>query len=218
MTKVTLAALATTAIMAIAVPHADAIPLAYDIGTGSSVNANTGSGLELEWSLASNLSSQAFVLDDGQSFTFRFFDIWTDETSVNDDDTVSRPISATLNFSVPDFYAEIGGDTVGVSFLGIIQAGKVIWDDPAPTFTAGDRKFSIDLSNETFNLGLFGLNGGEHYGASVDATVTQIGSYAPSPTTAVPDSGGTVFLLGLSLLAFEAYRRSMRTSVVVKNV
>jgi hypothetical protein len=156
-------------------------------------------------------------MNDGQSFTFRFFDIWTDETTVNDDDTFARPISATLNFSVPDFYAEIGGDTVGINFLGIIQAGQVIWDDPAPTFTAGDRKFTIDLSNETFNLGLFGLSGGQHFGASVDATVTQVSSYAPSPTTAVPDSGSTVLLLGLGLLAFEAYRRSMRSVVPVKS-
>ena len=213
MTKLVLSALAAVGIMAIGAPHAQAIPLHYDVGTGYTVDANSGSGLEMEWALASDLSSRAFTLDDGQSVTFKFFDIWTDETSVNADDTAPKSIKATLNFTVPDFYAVVGGNTVGVNFFGIIQAGLVIWDNPAPTFTALDRTFSVDLSDEAFNLGLFGLSEGECYGATVEATVKQISSFSPN-TSAVPDSGATVLLLGLSLLAFEAYRRSVRPKLV----
>jgi hypothetical protein len=89
--------------------------------------------------------------------------------------------------------------TFGGSILfGVLQWGQVVWETPAPEFTAPeDRVFSVTLSDEVFNLGLFGLNEGWCYGATVKATIKQIGSSYYS----VPDNGATATLLGLSLLA-----------------
>ncbi len=217
MKKGVFSSLATACMIAIGTPFAQAIPLYYDVGAGSTVDANNGAGLEMEWMLKPGLSNTAFTLDNSQSFTFGFFDIWTDETAVNPDDTVSKSITATLNFTVPDIYAVVGGNTVGISFFGIVQAGRVIWDNPAPIFNALDRQFSIDLSDETFNLGFFGLNEGQRFGATVEATVTQISSYSPiTNSVPVPDSGATVHLLGLSFLAVAAYRRSTRIKLAAE--
>ena len=217
-----LSTLAVLATLAIAVPTAHAIPLLYEIGSASTVEANTGSGLQLHWELDANLSSQGATLNDGDSFTFKFFDIWTDETSVDNDDKDPKSITATLNFDVPSFDAEVIGYTVGVSFLGIIQLGAIIWEDPAPNFTVGGRTFSVDLSNEIFNLGIFGLNEGEACGATISATVKQLSSTGSIPTpfppqTQVPDSGATAMLLGFALLGITLYQRHLLRLVPARN-
>ena len=205
-----LGTLAVLAASTLAVPTAHAIPLVYEIGSESTINANTGSGLQLHWEFDANLSSQAATLNDGDSFTFKFFDIWTDETSVDADDKDPKSITATLNFDVPSFDAAVIGSTVGVSFLGIIQLGAIIWEDPAPTFTVGNRTFAVDLSNEIFNLGIFGLNEGEACGATVSATVKQLSSSSTSfPSNPVPDSGATAVLLGFGLLGIALYQRRL---------
>jgi hypothetical protein len=179
-----------------------AVPTNYVIGSGSTVVANQDSenGLSIETSLASGLTGTSFVLNDGQSQTFDFFNIWTNETSVN--------ISATLNFSDPLLGASVGGVTFGGWFfwgLGIADWGEVVWDTPAPIFSVGDRSFQLTLSDETFNAGPWGLSAGETYGATVKATVTQLSSSVAH----VPDSGSTALLLGLALtgLGLAGYRR-----------
>ena len=188
-----------------------AVPTNYVIGSGSTVVANqdTNQGLSIETSLASGLTGTSFVLNDGQSQTFDFFNIWTNETSVNiGEDTQWVNISATLNFSDPLLGASVGGVTFGGWFfwgLGIADWGEVVWDTPAPIFSVGDRSFQLTLSDETFNAGPWGLSAGETYGATVKATVTQLSSSVAH----VPDSGSTALLLGLALtgLGLAGYRR-----------
>src|SRR5688500_17500821 len=98
---------------AFALTPAQAIPLDYELGTGSFVTANSGSGLQIQTSLFSGLADQAFTLNDGASYTFNFFKIWTDESTVDSDDTVMKPITATLDFDVPDLDAKVQGITIG---------------------------------------------------------------------------------------------------------
>jgi hypothetical protein len=184
-------------LLAIAAPVGDGIALSYTV-SGGSVSANSGDGLIINTSLALPQVPFSFSLDDGQSETFAFFNIWTPETTVNADDRIARDISATLTFSDPLTNATVDGLTFGGSILfGLLQWGQVVWETPAPQFTAPDgRIFKVTLSDEVFNLGLFGLNEGWCYGATVKATIKQIGS-----SYSVPDNGATAMLLGLSLLA-----------------
>lgn len=174
-----------------------AIQLGYTV-VGSDLDVNDSDpGLVLQYSLAAPHGS--FTLDDGQSETFAFAEIWTDETFVNADDLVSKSVSATIIFNPPLFDATIPGLSAGVTFSGVIQAGVLLWNSPQ-TFILSDRTFQLELSNAVFNLGLFGLTSGEKCGAEVYATVTQLSSSAATASeVSVPDGGGTVLLLGLAL-------------------
>jgi hypothetical protein len=194
--------LAAVALFAVTSPQAFAIPMAYEVGAGSTVAGNFNDpGLVIKTSLASGLENIAFTLEDGQSKTFNFFKIWTDEADVGSDDKSKKAISATLDFDVPDEAFSLYGQTFGVSGF-LLQSGKIEWNGPA-TFTAGGRTFSIALSNEVFNKGLFGLDKGVNHGAYVEATVKQISSSRVS----VPDNGSTAMLLGLAFLSFAFIRR-----------
>lgn len=180
-----------------------AVPLGYDIGGASSVTANTADpGLVIGTSLNAGLSAVAFTLDDGQSSSFAFFNIWTDESSVNSgEDTTAKPISAYLDFAVPmpNSGTTVDGETYGVrtGFLGNIQYGQLVWDGPV-IVTASDREFVITLSDETFNYGELWGTGCK--GATVQATVTQRSS-------SVPETSATLSLLGLGMLAVAGFRR-----------
>jgi hypothetical protein len=152
-------------------------------------------GLIIQTSLNLPATPFTFSLNDGESKSFKFFDIWTPETTVNPDDEIARAISATLSFSDPVTNATIGGITVGGSLLwGLTQWGEVKWNNLDP-LNVGGRIFRISLTDEVFNEGVFGLKDGPYYGATVKATVEQIGTHS-----AVPDGGSTAMLLGLSLL------------------
>ena len=191
------------AVALFAVALRDAVALSYTV-SGGSVLANQGDGLIVNTSLSLPATPFTFNLIDGQSETFSFFKIWTDETTVNSDDEVEKSISATLYFSDPLTQATVGGVTLGGSILwGLSQWGQVVWNSP-PTFTAPDNRiFQVALSDEIFNEGHFGLDESQRYGAIVTATVKQIGSTSVS----VPDNGATAMLLGLSLLAISVFRK-----------
>jgi hypothetical protein len=158
-------------LLAVTLPFGQAVALSYKV-SGGSISANTGDGLIINTSLNLPSVPYAFNLSDGESHTFTFFEIWTPETTINHDDKVPQPISATLFFSDPLTNATVNGLTFGGSvWWGGGQWGEVKWATPAPTFTLGDRTFTVTLSGETFNFGLFGLSEGWCYGATVEATV-----------------------------------------------
>jgi hypothetical protein len=201
----TLRQIAFVAFLAAAFQGLMAVPLVYDIGTGSYVTANTADpGLVIETSLNAGLPGVGFTLNDGQSSTFAFFNIWTNEDSVNNDDTVAKPISAYLDFAVPmpNSGTTVDGETYGVrtGFLGNIQYGQLVWDGPV-IVTSADREFVITLSDETFNYGELWATGCK--GATVEATVTQRSS-------SVPETSATLSLLGLGMLAIAGFRRFFR--------
>ncbi len=185
-----------------------AISLQYEVGSGSAVVAHSsGPGLLIETELATGLANQAFTLNDGQSYTFDFFKIWTDETDVNiGEDTEQRPITATLDFDVPDLDAQVQGITFGGNLM--LQAGIVVWNDPV-IINAGARTFSVNLNNAVFDLGWFKLG---NHAATITATVKQIssgGATTTPPPTSVPDAGSTMTLLGLGLTAMALVQRRL---------
>jgi hypothetical protein len=156
--------------------------------SGGSVSANPAhpdnAGLEINTQVNGGIAGLGFALNDGDSITFPFFDIWTPEGSIQGDDLASVPITATLNFSLPSIGADLSGVTFGGSVI-IFQWGKVEWGAPV-TVTTGDREFEVSLSDEVFNFGFFGLG---KQGATVSATVRQVSSR-------VPDGGSTLLMLG----------------------
>jgi hypothetical protein len=163
-------------VIAAVAPSAFGDLLHYEIGADSTVTSNGGSGLIINTEIL-NIEDIAFDLNDGESFSFDFFDIWTPETSVNfSDDLDGQEIEAALDFDVPDAVAINGGTTFG--FRAIIQGGAVVWDGPV-TVDTDIGSFEVELSDSIFNLGLFGLNPGQGTGAAISATVTQISSNPP---------------------------------------
>ena len=160
---------------------------------------SSGDGLLIEVRVLGNPG--AFQLDDGESFTFNFFNIWTDETTVNQgEDTVGKAIRATMHFVDPLTSQAISGVTIGGQFLwGLSQWGEVRWNGPVTVIVPGDRAFEIRLSNEKFNSGFTGLTEGQHHGATVRATITQI--------SLVPDGGLTLMMLGAGCFAMGIVRR-----------
>jgi hypothetical protein len=183
-------------------PSAFAITKSYELGTGSFVSANTTDpGLTINTAIDSGVSGKAFTLNDNQSTSFKFFQIWTTEGSVNaGEDTSPKSISAVLDFADPSTGAIIKGVTFGGYFL-IAQYGAVTWNGPVVVDVPGDRSFMVTLNNATFDTGIFGLSGGQCKGATIKATVKQISS--------VPDGASTAALLGLAFLGIGALRQKL---------
>lgn len=181
--------------LSVAVSTANAAKVSYTLGDESAVVANTGSGLLIQTQVH-DLAGLSFDLNDGEQFTFDFFNIWTPETDVaQGEDTEPRLIVAALEFDSPDVDVPALGVTAGVRILhGILQAGVLKWSAPA-VVQAGDSTFSVTLEDLTFNGGLLGLWPGECQGGVVRATVQQISS-VPTPTAI----GGGLALLGLLMV------------------
>jgi hypothetical protein len=191
-----------------------AIPLNYELGSDSSVNAhNSGPGLLIRTALVPGLADQSFTINDGQSYTFNFFRIWTDEAYVDSDDIAPKLITATLDFDVPDLDARVHGITFGGKLDW--QAGVVLWDDPV-VITAGTRVFSINLNNAIFDWERFKLG---NHPAMINATVKQLSSrvtvppVTPTPVITpvnVPEAGSTLILLGLAVASMALLGRRGR--------
>jgi|GEM_PF-1790976 len=170
-----------------------------------SITANSGDpGLVVHTQFKSSVSGKEFSLFDGECKTFKLFDIWTNETSVNNDDTAKKDITVNLAFLLPDVDTSISGDTWGVK--GVFQYGKVKWDGPVIVDVPGDRKFKITLSDEYFNKGLFGLNEGECDGATVEIKICQISSECDDGGGNIPEPA-SLGVLGLGALGLMARRR-----------
>ncbi len=135
----------------------------------------------------------SFDLDLGQSASFDLFDLWTNESYVNPDDTAPQNIEVSFSFTSPVTAGALGGTTTGLSFFGIYQAGEVVWDNPLSLSfgPAGDGLLLISLTDATFNAGYFGLDRGVRDGATIGATVSYV--RAPSP---VPLPASALLLLG----------------------
>ena len=166
---------------------APAVPLNYTIGSGSVTANTTEPGLVINTAVDPSVAGTSVTLDDAGTYTFSFFNIWTNEPKIKADDLAPLPISATLNFTDPFTGATIDGITVGGKWLqGLSQWGQVNWDGPVTVNVPGDRSFEISLSDATFNYGFGGLNEGTLCGATVSATITQISSVTPFVPPIVP--------------------------------
>jgi hypothetical protein len=140
----------------------------------------------------------ALDLEYGETQVTPLFDIWTDETAVNADDTVPQSLRVRFSFTEQGADGEIGGETVGVrAFRGLIQYGRIVWENPL-VLTFGASQLSIELSDAVFNAGLFGLGGGERNGASIGASFTLVGAPTPVPVPA------SIAFLAMALAGFGA--------------
>jgi hypothetical protein len=193
------------ALFVFSISSVQAIPRNYVIGSGSSVSANTDSGLIIETQLSPTLSGTAFSLNNGDSYSFNFFNISTPESSVNFDDVFPQPIVATLDFDIPDLDAVISG----VTFTGLVgwtkTAGEVVWSGGSETISVADRTFIVSLNNAVFDAARIGSYGNAP--ATIVATVKQLSSSA----TSVPDGGATLSLLGLAFVGLAALKRKYRS-------
>jgi hypothetical protein len=201
--------------------------LNYQISSSSSVTAYTdgSNGLAIDTAMAPGVANgtEAFSLDDGDSYTFDFFQIWTDESTINPDDVISQDITADLDFTAPPgVTVEIDGQTVGTDrpiefrghVIGTLGTGaEVTWDDVPPIdVIAGDREFNVSLSDTWFNSFLGFYVPGELFAGTVEATVTQISgtltsvdSPAVAPLPASSYAGAA--LLAMLMLGRRALRR-----------
>lgn len=199
--------------------------MSYSLGSGSSVSAlsaDPGLVVHTQTVIPSNvLNPNGFSLNDGESYTFNFFNIWTDEADVNPDDLVQRTITATLDFDSPvDTGISIGGQTRGKMVItGTLQSGgHVSWNGPAEYVGLDGLDFRVTLSDADFNLGPFLRIGqttpGQAYGATIQATIYQVSSPdgaagGPPAPTAVPTPAASMGG-GMLVAALGAWRRFRR--------
>lgn len=142
----------------------------------------------------------------GDVHSFDLFRIWTNESSVNRDDEAPMPIEVAFNFTDPVAGGVISGVTEGErSFFGLLHNGRVTWDGPlVVNFGAGDTgRFTLVLSDAVFNRGLFGLDEGYRYGATVQATLRYDAAPAPVPLPAALP----LLAAGIGVMGFAARRR-----------
>jgi hypothetical protein len=167
--------LAVLVLLLASVPAA-AIPVSGSFGVSGS--ALSDPGLVVEVNPLTGPFSQN--LDVGDSVTFDIFDVWTNETTVNADDTVPQTMEVVFDLVSPPGSGTLGGSTEGVRiFFGLFQFGLLVWQNPLE-IDLGNTVLSISLSDKIFNFGLFGTFPGESFGATVSATLTLESVPAPA--------------------------------------
>jgi hypothetical protein len=160
--------------------------------------ALTDAGLEMYFFMNPWLDSYSFTLNSGESKTFKFAALGTDEGWINPDDLVPQAITAYIEFDDPDLMAAIGGSSVGFSgYLEFNQGWKVTWNDPVEINFGDGNWMSLDLENASFCAGLWRGPDGKD---CIDLTVTY--THVPVPAA--------VWLLGSGLVGLAGLRRKFR--------
>jgi hypothetical protein len=96
-----------------------------------------------------------FTLNGAATKTIDLFDIWTNEPSLDTNDTHAKTITVNFNFSLPNAQTgQVTGQTFGVDGQFFVRdgVGEVTWNGPT-TVNFGGTSLTIQLDNETFNAG-----------------------------------------------------------------
>jgi hypothetical protein len=167
------------------------------------------------------------VLTSTNTSTINLFDLYTNESSVQSDDTHPLPIQLTFAFTTPTPTSGgvIGGSTVGqtdplpilpgFSLQGFFQNGALTWGEGGETdvhFGAGlTGLLQVTVNGGDFNQGaFFGLDGGPRDGLNVAATF----DWRNDATGAgVPEPASWALMIGGFGMAGATLRRRRATAV-----
>ena len=143
-----------------------------------------------------NLDNIVFDLGVGEtSAPFKFAQIGTRETWINNDDLQPGAVTAFVDFDSPDLTQSIGGTSIGFSgFLEFAQGWSLRWNDPVRITPGSGLDFSVALSDVSYSSWFWQGPDGK---ADIFATVTL--NAVPIPAAA--------WMLGSGLVALAALKR-----------
>lgn len=171
--------------------------------TNYTITANVSDSSGLPINTLGVAVPKTFSLNPGDSVTFDLFQIWTNESSLDSNDSTPKPIDVhfTFNPPTPATSGDVTGYTEGNSsgLFGWYQSGQVTWNGPVVVTFGNGGQYTVSLSNETFNDG-WGLDSGQGNGATVQATLTySLANPDPPPAPAPAPEPASMLLLGTGL-------------------